>query len=64
MEEYAKRGKVPFLGMSDYPRPDDPLGFSQWGEYDLTRCLEKERARWLDLPDYIRNHVIDRAGFK
>lgn len=55
---------VHYLGMSD--APTHPQGFSQWGEMSANACAEyrytygKERVRWLDLPEHIRNHVMQR----
>jgi hypothetical protein len=47
---------VMYLAMSD------GLEFSQWGEMrsDDREACGKQIA-WLDLPEHIRNHVIDRA---
>lgn len=57
---------VQFLGMND--APTHPQGISMWGElkaYEAAafryRC-GKQRVRWLDLPEHIRNHVIARAA--
>lgn len=56
---------IQYLGMSD--APTHPQGVSMWGEMKpheaaayRYRC-GKDRIRWLDLPEHIRNHVIARA---
>lgn len=56
---------IPYLGMSG--APTHPQGVSMWGEMSAHeaaayryRC-KHHRVRWLDLPEYIRNHVIARA---
>jgi hypothetical protein len=42
--------------------PTHPRGFSQWGEMPAShRTGFGRQVRWLDLPEHIRNHVIDRA---
>jgi hypothetical protein len=56
-----KERKVHFLAMSD--APTHPQGVSMWGEIDAFRRLPHERVRWLDLPEHIRAHVVDRATF-
>ena len=56
---------VQYLGMNE--APTHPMGFSQWGEmpaYDAARYRYRcghHRVRWLDLPENIRQHVINRA---
>lgn len=56
---------VSFLGMSG--APTHPQGISMWGEmkaYEMAAYryrVGKQRVRWLDLPEHIRNHVIARA---
>ena len=57
---------VSYLGMSD--APTHPLGVSMWGELRQHEAAAyryhhgKQRVRWIDLPEHIRNHVIARAG--
>lgn len=51
--------KVPCLGMSG--APTHPQGISMWGEADAYWGPSHEKIRWLDLPEDIRRHVIDRA---
>jgi hypothetical protein len=42
--------------------PSHPMGVSMWDEISASdrACLGKH-VRWLDLPEYIRNHVVARA---
>ncbi len=48
------------LGMSG--SPTHPQGFSQWGEMpSINRTGFGKKVRWLDLPENIRKHVIERA---
>lgn len=57
---YPELGRnVMYLGMSD--NPTHPQGFSQWGEISANWRPSHQRVRWLDLPEHIRNHVINRA---
>lgn len=57
--------RIQFLGMDDHPT--HPQGISQWGEMSGYDCANyryktgKQRIRWLDLPEAIRQHVISRA---
>jgi hypothetical protein len=46
------------LSMSD--NPTHPQGVSQY-DYALRGSHLGRKVRWNDLPDHIRNHVIDRA---
>lgn len=56
---------VQFLGMDD--SPTHPQGISMWGELHAYQAAAfryrcgKQRVRWLDLPEHIRNHVIARS---
>lgn len=50
---------ISYLSMSD--NPTYPQGFSQWGQLIAYRRSSRQRIRWLDLPEHIRNHVIARA---
>lgn len=47
--------KVLFMGMND--------NTYYWGECDASWRPSRERIRWLDLPEHIRNHVIRRATY-
>lgn len=54
-----------YLGMSE--APTHPQGVSMWGELtprqfaDYRRAFSRHRIRWLDLPENVRRHVIERA---
>lgn len=56
---------VSYLSMSG--APTHPQGVSMWGELRQHEAAEyryrcgKQRVRWLDLPEHIRNHVIARV---
>lgn len=56
---------VSYLGMSG--APTHPQGVSMWGEmkaYEMARYrtrVKRQRIRWLDLPENIREHVVSRA---
>lgn len=56
---------VPYLGMSG--APTHPQGVSQWGELDAFQASDyrrrngKKRVHWLDLPESVRTHVMDRC---
>ena len=56
---------IPYLGMSG--APTHPQGISQWGEFKARDAAAyryrsgHRRVRWLDLPENIRQHVINRA---
>lgn len=56
---------ISFLGMSG--APTHPQGVSMWGEMEAYKMAQyryragKDRTRWLDLPENIREHVIARA---
>lgn len=57
---------IPYLGLSD--NPTHPQGFSQWGELKAADAIgyregvrRNERVRWLDLPEHIRQHIIERC---
>lgn len=51
--------KVQCLNMSD--APSSPQGVSMWGETDVSQRPAHRRVAWMDLPENIRQHVIDRA---
>lgn len=52
-----------YLGMSE--KPTHPQGFSQWGEFSRIQCVgyrnrcKHQRIRWVDLPENVRQHVIN-----
>lgn len=56
------------LGMSD--NPTHPQGFSQWFEIPAYQAAQyrysngHDRVRWLDLPEHIRQHVVDRVEWR
>ena len=54
-----KDRKVFILGMSG--APTHPQGISMWGESSAAWRPSRERVKWLDLPENIRNHVVSRA---
>jgi hypothetical protein len=47
--------------------PSHPQGVSMWSEYPAYQMAiwrtnkRRNRIRWLNLPEYIRKHVIARA---
>jgi hypothetical protein len=51
---------VQYLAMSN--APTNPQGVSMWGEMPVyNRKALGYHIRWLDLPEKLREHVIDRA---
>lgn len=52
--------KVQALAMSDSPT-NPSGGVSMWITVDADWRPAHRRVRWLDLPEHIRQHVIDRA---
>lgn len=54
-----KERKVFFLGMSLHP--SHPQGISEWGEIGASFRPSQHRVRWLDLPEHVRQHVMNRA---
>jgi hypothetical protein len=50
---------VECLNMSD--APTHPQGVSMCGTFDAAVRPSHRRVRWLDLPEHIRQHVIDRV---
>jgi hypothetical protein len=58
-------GYVSYLGLS--PAPTSPQGFSQWGHIPYhnfaryRRTAQRQRIRWGDLPENVRDHVRERA---
>lgn len=58
--ELLKHRKVFYLGMSN--SPSHPQGFSMWGECDASWRPSRQRIRWTDLPEHIRQHVVARAN--
>jgi hypothetical protein len=59
-QEYSYRLHISYLSMSEYPT--HPQGISMYGEIRAVgACRDaKTRCRWLDFPEDIRQHVIDR----
>jgi len=47
-----------YLGCGD--TPTSPNGISMWGEVEAWQRQTDHRIKWLDLPEKIRKHVIDR----
>jgi hypothetical protein len=43
--------------------PSHPLGISQWGDFDAGRRPSRQRIRWLDLPEPVRQHIVSRATY-
>jgi hypothetical protein len=56
---------VPYLAMSG--APTHPQGISLWGEMSAAQAAAyryrngHRRARWLDLPEVVRRHVVARC---
>jgi hypothetical protein len=50
---------IQYLAMST--DPTSPQGVSIWGEMWAYERSSRQRIRWLDLPEHIRQHVIARA---
>jgi len=54
-----------YLGLSD--NPDHPQGVSMWGEMSSNdvagyrASAKRDRIRWLDLPENVRKHVVQRC---
>ena len=65
MNEFQGTYYLQYLAMSG--EPTHPQGFSQWGEFTRFECqayryrCKHQRIRWEDLPENVRQHVIDRA---
>jgi hypothetical protein len=61
----AGNTEVYYLALSDYP--DHPQGVSMWGEMSSSDVVgyrasaKRDRIRWLDLPENVRKHVVQRC---
>ncbi len=59
-DNLLKDRKVMYLGLND--APTHPwFGVSMWGEIEAGYRPWRERVRWLDLPEHIRNHIMKRV---
>lgn len=58
--------EIAYLGLSG--GEGNVFGFSQFGHFDSTQCSafryrsQRERVRWLDLPENVRAHIVSRCA--
>ena len=64
--DYTEPGYVNYLGLSE--KPEHPQGFSLWGHLSWSRfsryrrTARRQRIRWGDLPENVRDHVRKRLA--
>ena len=58
--DYTNRADCDILYLACNDSPTHPQGFSMFGAVNATQRQLDHRVKWLDLPENVRKHVMER----